>query len=278
MLRRTLASLQACRYPRLEVLVVDNHSSDGSESFVPAGASLLPLPRNFGYAGALNRAIERLREESEEGPPDYLLVLNNDLELDPLLVDRLVDFAQQQGPGVFGPQVRRRESPDRLDAGWGKLVWSHVLARYCGRGALAAAEPWTSTRRVELLLGCALLMNWEVAERVGPWDERFFMYHEEVDFLLRAGRLGYPVHYCPFTWVLHQGGHSTRGEPLRKVYWLRRNTVYFFFKHRAGGRQWLHFSATLGGSLAFNLVTLRWRRLAAICRGVRDGFRDGDPA
>lgn len=269
----TLASLEAAEYPNLDVIVVDNASQDGSQDCVRPPARLLQLRENRGYAHALNRGLE----EALDGPktaPDYFLLMNNDLEVRPGLIGDLVELARAHGPGIFGPQVRLSEKPSRLEAAWGELSWDHVLARYNGRNQPADDAPWRHPRQVELLLGCILLMDRQVVLRVGAWDERFFMYHEEVDYLYRARLAGFPVYYCPGTWVLHRAGHGTRGRPLRKIYWVRRNTLYFFRKHHAGWKQWVKFGATLTASLIFNLATLRWRRLAAILRGVRDGCSD----
>ncbi len=273
-LPRMLACLAASDYPKLRVLVVDNASSDGSADLVGPPARLLRLERNLGYAAAVNRACAPYLEPDAPWRPDYFLILNNDLEFEPELVGRLVECAGRHGPGVYGPQVRLSDAPERLEAAWGEVVWNHVLARYHGRGRPAGAAPWNRERKASLLLGCALLIDREVARRVGPWDERFFMYHEEVDYLYRAGLSGFAVYYCPSARVLHRGAHGTRGQPLRKVYWLRRNTVYFLRKHGAGSAHWLRWLATLAASLAYTALRLRFGRLGAIARGVRDGIID----
>jgi len=99
------------------------------------------------------------------------------------------------------------------------------------------------------------------------------MYHEEVDYFYRAAKLGFPVYYCPFAVAYHRGGFSTRNEPLRRVYWVRRNTILFLRKHQPGILSWGWFIITLTGSLSYNLLALRWRKLAIILRGTADGLR-----
>ncbi|MFQ5741407.1 MAG: glycosyltransferase family 2 protein [Acidobacteriota bacterium] len=270
----TLSSLANSHYPALEVMVVDNASEDGSVKLVPDSTRLLVLPRNSGYGAGLNAAVHPYVEATGRLPdahPDFFLFLNNDIVLEPDLIDRLVRFAEDKDPAIYGPKILLQQKPSRLDAAWGRLTWSHVLARYRGKQAPDAPR-WNRVRRVELLLGCLLLVHHRVLERVGLWDESFFMYHEEVDFLFRARNAGFPAYYCPFVRAFHQGAHSTRDQPLRKTYWLRRNTVYFFRKHRAGVAQWLHFALTLLASLAYNLLSFRWKRAGAISRGCLDGF------
>jgi GT2 family glycosyltransferase len=98
------------------------------------------------------------------------------------------------------------------------------------------------------------------------------MYHEEVDYLYRAARKGYPVFFCPFAEARHHGAYSTRHQPLQRVYWVRRNTVYFLRKHRPGWWGWAYFWLTLALSLGFNLCRCRFERVKAILTGLTDGM------
>ncbi len=94
----------------------------------------------------------------------------------------------------------------------------------------------TTTLKVELLLGCALLVHRQVFESIGLFDPAFFMYHEEADFLHRAAQKGFPIYYCPFTHIYHRSGYGTLDAPLKKVFWIRRNAIYFFEK--ASSQSW----------------------------------------
>ena len=274
----TLASLIESDYPRLDILVVDNASSDGSLELVPSSVKTLRLPENRGYGAALNAGIRSLQTllpagEGQEPPiPDYFLILNNDLIVEDSMVGRLVQFAEAKGTGIYGPKILRYQEPDRLEAAWGEVDWSHVLARFHGKGAVDGPH-WNATRDARLLLGSALLTAGEVFADVGFFDENFFMYHEEVDFLYRAGQKGYPIYHCPFARAWHLGAQGTRGRPLEKIFWTRRNAVYFLRKHRAGALKWSYFFLTLLGSLVYNLVFLRWPRAATIYRGIAAGLR-----
>jgi len=107
---------------------------------------------------------------------------------------------------------------------------------------------------------------------VGLFDERYFMYHEEVDYLYRARLKGCLAYYCPFAKAFHWGAHGTQSSPLRKVFWTRRNAVYFMRKHQAGVGQWSRFFLTLAGSISYNLVTMNWKRGRTIISGVKAGF------
>ena len=272
-----LQGLTSSSYPNLRVAVVDCASEDGSEKLVPSDVTLIRLEQNRGYAGAINAALRKTEQFSSPGAPlgrpDFFLLLNNDVEVAPGAISELVRFASRQGPCVCGPQVLLHASPGRLEASWGRVDWTHVLARFEDRRRPLESISHRQARRVQLLLGCALLIDSRALERTGLWDETFFMYHEEVDWLYRCQMTGVPVYYCPFVRILHHGGTGTKEAPLKKTYWLRRNTVFFLRKHRAGPLRWSLWAATLAGSLALNLITLEWKRLGMICRGAWHGFR-----
>jgi len=252
-----------------DVVVVDNASCDGSIKNLPDSVKTTILPSNRGYGGALNTII---RARLEKNPPDYFLLLNNDVQLRTDTISNLVDFARDKGAAVFGPRIVRLDDTGRLEAAWGSVTWSHVLADFKGENARKDLRRWNETRSVELLLGSALLVQHEVFRSVGFFDERFFMYHEEVDFLYRARMKGIPAYFCPTAEVVHLGGYATRRSPLKKTFWVRRNTVYFLRKHDASSWQWGYFWITLLGSSFYNLATLQWARLATIWKGVREGL------
>ena len=274
-LPRTLEALGSTPCAKLEIAVVDNGSSDGSHALVPDTVRLVSLKENRGYGAGLNAVVRPALEEKEpdgKPAPDYFLLLNNDILVEPETIARLLEVAREKGPGVYGPKVLLQGSPDRLDAAWGRITWSHVHASFRGKGARDGRR-FDRVRRVQLLMGCALLVHRRVFEETGLFDEAFFMYHEEVDFLFRAGRKGYPTYYCPAARVHHRRAHSTRDNPLQRVFWIRRNTVLFLRKHRAGAWAWGCWGKSLVLSLVWNVLLFRWRRVATIRRGVVAGMK-----
>lgn len=271
-LESTLDSLLKSDYSWLRHLVVDNASSDGSPDLVPATIPVLRLDQNRGYAGGVNAAVEAVEKGGVGKAPDFFLLLNNDLRLASDCISRLVECARREGAAIAGPRIRQMRRPELLEAAWGEICWNHVVARYYGKNAEIGTR-WEQTCRVQLLLGSVLLVRRQVFEEIGPMDERFFMYHEEVDFLYRAGRKGFFICYCPGAEAFHLGGHSTREIPEQKTFWLRRNSVLFFKKHRPGTGAWMRFWITLCLSLAYNLGTLKWKRARAIWQGVAEGLK-----
>jgi len=272
-LKDTLESIIASDYTGITVLVVDNASTDGSLENLPPGTRVLRLSQNYGYGEALNRGIEYLEREEADSVPVYYLFMNNDLTLDPETVSGLVAEAEKNGPGIYGPSVVCRDNPGQLEAAWGRITWSHVLTRLSGKGASASLSRWNRQAKDVILLGSVMLVHRGVLDSGLRFDPHYFMYHEEVDFIYAAAGLGFSAWYCPGIRAVHSVGLGTRREPLKKVYWTRRNSIYFLRKHRAGAGKWLKCLGTMLGGFVYAFLTCRLGRARAIASGAADGLR-----
>ena len=271
----TLDALRSNVFPPLTTVVVDNGSTDGSAESVRDPVRLVALNENRGYGAALNAVLRpALQGEKDAGetPPDYFLLLNNDILLEPGTVCRLLEPAREKGPGIYGPKVLLQGNPDRLDAAWGRITWSHVLSSFRAKGPGTDAGSTGSAgfscswgARCWSIGGCS--RTWVYLTSSSSCTTR------RSDFLFRAGRRGYPAYYCPAARVHHRRAHSTRDEPLKRVFWVRRNTVLFLRKHRVGAWAWGNWGKTLVLSLVWNIVLLRWQRVATIWRGVVAGMK-----
>lgn len=272
-LRSTLESLLASDYPNLEILVVDNASSDDSAENIPGETGLLRLETNTGYGEALNRGINFLEKKNQNSPVEFYLALNNDVSLDSETISGLVDIAVEKGPGIYGPAVVRMDDPGRLEAAWGKLTWSHVLTRLEGKDAPVSSPPWNQFKENVILLGSVMLIHRGIFDSGIMFDPFYFMYHEEVDFIFRAGKQGYPAYYCPSIRARHYIGRGTEKVPLKKIYWTRRNSIYFLKKTGAGFGKWAKCLGTMLCSFLYTSASLRFRRAQAIAAGALDGLR-----
>lgn len=201
---------------RVEVIVVDNASTDGAADMVTADFPEVVLqrnPANFGFARANNQAAERARGR-------YLFFLNNDTLVPPDALRQLVAYADAHpGTGMVGPllcgadgqpQVSYRRRPTA-----GALLHRTSLLRWTGlfRDAYRTYrrrdfDPHT-TRTVEVLMGAAVLVPRAVFFECGAWDERYAFGGEDLDLSLQVGRR-YRVVYHPEAEILHYGRTSTR--------------------------------------------------------------------
>ena len=293
LLARCLESVRA-QAGEVEVLVVDNGSSDGTLALLEReGTPHVSLPANIGFAAAVNLGVARTAAPA-------VLVLNADTVLEPGCVEAL-RAALGAGPGLGGAQPRllqlegSGDSPRQVDAA--RLYSAGQALTADGRALeIAAGEP----QRPELLrgrevfgvCGAACLLRRELFEQLGGYDERYFAFYEDVDLNVRARIAGWSFAYIPEAVVWHVGNASWQAgferpgaENARLVARNRLATQLKFMPLtalpriaaveaaallRAAAQR--RFLATLEGKLA----ALRW--LPALLRERRELSRGGDPA
>lgn len=229
------------------VIVVDNASADGSvEALLGSVESegwsswvkVLPMDRNGGFAFGNNAGIRAAL--AAPNSPDYVLLLNPDTIVRPRAIRALVaSMDTRPHAGIVGGRLEsadggvdcsahRIHSPlSELDGGARLRLLSRMLERYVvSEPARSEAHPcdWVS--------GACLMVRREVLEEIGPMDEGFFLYFEEVDFCWRAKQAGWQVWYAPYARVLHLEGASTGIKRIsrRAGYWYE-SRRRFFIKH-----------------------------------------------
>ena len=223
-LDRFLSSLTVATDLPLRVVIADNGSVDGApEEAVERypGTELLRTGGNLGYGTAVNRAVATVAPDQE-----YVLVGNPDVVWGPGSIDALLEAARRwPGAGTLGPLIRdpdgavypsARHLPSLVRGGMHAVV-----------GFAWKANPWTksyrqehtepSERPVGWLSGSCLLLRRKAFDAIGGFDERYFMYMEDVDLGDRLGRAGWLNVYVPGSEILHDKGHSTGREPARNL-------------------------------------------------------------
>jgi GT2 family glycosyltransferase len=209
LLDATLPSVLAQEYDGdVEVLVVDNGSSDGTAEHVRAswpGVRLLELPENIGVAAALNRGVAACSTQ-------LVALLNNDVELAPGWLATLV-AALDADAGAVSASGKLLRYHDRalLDAAGDVLLRS---AAVINRGA-GEVDHGQYDRAESVFGACAgaALYRRAAFETVGPFDETYFAYLEDVDWAMRAQLAGLRARYEPAAVGFHMGGATTRRRP-----------------------------------------------------------------
>jgi GT2 family glycosyltransferase len=236
-LLKCLASLANETYP-LEIIVVDNNSSDGSPEAVAREypkVKLIRSPENLGFAKANNLGIKA-------ATGDYLAFVNNDVEVFPGCIPSLVAFsAAHPRVGVVGPQIFGGKGGLQKSY-WGfptlvnrfaralaldNLFKSRAFSGYSTYGAKDDYKP------VDVLQGSFLLVKREALDRVGPWDEDFFIYGEDVDWCRRFWDDGWEVMFLASARAIHYGGSSSANAPVRFYIEKQKADLQYWRKHES---------------------------------------------
>jgi GT2 family glycosyltransferase len=237
---------------RFHLVLVDNASGDASLRQLGATPVRTTIGRNAanrGFAAACNQG-------AREGSAPYLLFLNPDTRVAPTALDEALAFmddARNATVGILGVQMvndagdiarscSRTPTPGPtlarllfLDWLFPRLVPPHFLTEWDHR----------DSRDVEQVIGAFFLVRRPLFERLGGFDERFFVFYEEVDFALRAQRAGARVHYLAGPRVHHAGGGTTRTAPAFTLFLTAQSRALFAFKHFPRPVALLHAIGTL---------------------------------
>ena len=270
-LERCLASVEG--YP---TVVVDNGSSDGTVALVRErfpGVTVIEQ-ENRGMGGGNNAAIEAARGSGEAGR--YWFLLNSDAWVVGEGLERLASLADAQpraaviGPRLSNPDGSLQRSVRGEPTLW-RLATEYLFLRKLAPRSRAlnafygAGFDYTQSGEVESLYGAALLVRAEAVDEVGLFDERFFMFSEETDWLHRFRAAGWKVLFTPEAEVVHLGGASHGGrlydENLRGI-------LRFLAKHR-GIREAERARLLLLWSLRGRALLFRGERGRAYREGAR---------
>lgn len=199
----------------IQVLVADNGSSDGSVEWVARAhpwARVLALGKNWGFAGGVNRILRQI-----DSP--FVALLNNDTQVEPGWIEPLVDLLQHE-PDVAAVQARIMLYGHRhLIQSAGGGITSHGYGFDLGFGRWNR-PPFDRRQEVFFASAGAALLRTRAWSEVGPFDPRYFMYHEDVDWSWRAWLAGWRVLYEPRAVVYHKMGATTSrvlGFPARQA-------------------------------------------------------------
>jgi GT2 family glycosyltransferase len=259
---RTVA--EAAEGIRVQVIVVDNASRDGSADMVaekfPA-VELIRNERNLGFGGANNAAFARARGR-------HVLLLNSDTIVRPDTLRTMVTFMDEHPEaGAAGCRILNPDGTLQLDcrrsfptpaAAFYKLTGlsrlfpsSHRLARY----NLTYLDP-EEVNEVDALSGSCMIVRSQVLEQVGGFDEAYFMYGEDLDWCFRMREAGWKIYYTPATEIIHFRGESGRAESMRIQYRKNEAMAIFVSKHMRQRYRFFPVALLHAGIVLYGLYSL----------------------
>jgi GT2 family glycosyltransferase len=220
-----LQSVKGQTYPNIEIILVDNASTDGSIEYIKDLLSDLRLIinyRNIGYGGGNNRGIEEARGR-------YIFVLNSDTEIEKRCVELLWECIEtDQRIGVTTPKILLYDRRDVIDAA-GLTIYPDGLS--IGRGRLEPQEKYNQREEVFFGSGCASLFRKEMLEEIGLFDEDFFAYAEDTDLGWRARLARWKSYYVPEAVVYHHHSKKFGTYSPLKAFLVERNRIWVAWKN-----------------------------------------------
>lgn len=269
-----LASVTTQTYPHTTIIVVDNGSTDDSvvriNQTFPNVTMLCNLD-NQGFAKGANRGI---RYAMEAGA-DYVFLVNNDTILSPDTLEHLLAHVADD-VAITTPIIYYASKPDKVWSLGGKCHSLTLEKTGDSAKTLARVEKATTLER-DYVVGCAILLSRFMIEKIGLFDEQFFMYYEDMDLSLRIRRAGLRILLVPAAKMWHKVSASSGGSnsPAER-YWMARSSVLFFRKHACGLQRVIipgYRFASAVRTVTRLIRNKRYPSAQAYLRGLYDGLR-----
>lgn len=233
LLEQFLPSLGRSSYPNLELVVVDNGSTDHSVSFLqqqyPQIKTII-LSENLGYAGGYNAALQQVEA-------DYYILLNSDVEVSPGWVEPLIELMETHtNVAASQPKLLSFHHKNKFEYAGASGGWIDSLGYPFARGRVlehcetdhgqydkAAPIFWAS--------GAAFCVRAKAFHEMNGFDASFFAHQEEIDLCWRLQRKGYQIYSCPQSVVWHVGGSTLPKGNSQKTFLNYRNNLWMLAKN-----------------------------------------------
>jgi len=221
-------------------LFITNISSKNKEIESPGISSTIILSENKGYAYGVNRGIEKALTAGYT----RFLIINDDTFFKEDFIEKVIDTFDKHPSSLIGGKIyyapdheyhrSRYKESERGNVLWyagGSIDWAHIFTPQRGVDEVDKGQ-YDKSQEVDFITGCLLGFDKNVVDKVGLWDESYFLYFEDTDYCVRAKRSGIKLLYDPSVVIWHKVSQSTggSGSTLHQKY-QNKNRVRFGLKY-----------------------------------------------
>lgn len=221
------------------LIVIDNNSTDGSQSVLKniRGIHLIKNRTNLGFSGGNNVGIKYALARKA----DVVIILNNDTLVDANFLVNILKSLKKAD--IVSPKIYfakgfefHKKRYNKTDLGkviWyagGKIDWRNIIGSHIGVDEIDNGQ-FNKSIDVDFATGAAMLVKRGVFEKIGLFDQKYFLYLEDMDFCVRAKKAGFKIMYEPKAIVWHKNAQSAHGSgSTLQDYFITRNRLLFAFK------------------------------------------------
>lgn len=208
-----LSSLKTALIAPTDPIIIVNNSQTNIEKTIKKKFKQIAFinnKKNLGYAAALNRGLKLAIKDN----PLYLLILNNDITVNKNFLNELINHVKKQNLDLVSPKILDQDGNIWFDGG--EIDKNRFTAGH-------------KKGKTDFLSGCCLLIKKQVFEKIGFFDEQYFMYYEDADFCLRAIKAGFKLAIAEKAILYHHVKRTRKGTKLME-YYLARNHLLFVKK------------------------------------------------
>jgi len=224
LLLNCIESIKKSAYKNLEIIVVDNISTDKSQKICKEkypDIKLIQNDENFGYCEGNNIGIR-------EAKGDYIIILNPDTIVESSWIEELISAYNKFGEGLYQPKILSLNEKQVLQSTGNMLhIFGFGFAKDKGR---KDGEGDEEIKKIGYASGTCLFTSRNVLDKVGLLDSFLFLYHDDLDLGWRASQIGINSYYVPKSKIYHVESYSLKWS-AKKFYWLERNRKYCLLTH-----------------------------------------------
>lgn len=282
----TLLSLQNASFTDYDVILIDNHSTDGSLEKLKQQFSFpiyIKLDENKGFTGGNNAGMQYAVDHHYA----YTLLLNNDVEVDPHFLEPLIaELDHHPKTGAVQPLIYFHHDRSLIWNAGGKVnSWLGMITTIAYSKKDTGEAYIHHQRKTDWITGCAFMVRTDLLRKIGLFPQKLFIYYEDFDLSMRIREAGHDLAYIPQSRIYHIAGmaHKSKvkgkeGFVSPKVHYLNsRNRIWILKRHTKGIMlpsviitQFIYFSA-IG---FYFILRRRWQKLSAWVTGIQEGLQD----